>query len=185
MYGLEVKVKAIRLARDSNYSYREIGRILGVDHKTIKQWTIPIRRQNTVIVSRKNNKHYTINTGNINRHSKQKIIIGGCVQGREKTLEELFSIYLIRKGYKAIRQVSCKAGIVDIVSDDAIYEVKSYLTLSDFKDAIGQVLLYRQCINPRLKAFIVCWGSEVGHLHNLVKELGVTIIVFDNSMREF
>ena len=49
----------------------------------------------------------------------------------------------------------CAAGEADIVTDNAIYEVKLIYWRSDFFKALGQVLLYKHCLGKE-KAFIIC-----------------------------
>lgn len=63
------------------------------------------------------------------------------------------------KQFGGKRNVSCSAGIADIVTDWAVVEVKSNATRESFFTAIGQVLIYRQAIGP-LKAAIVFASTQ-------------------------
>ncbi len=73
----------------------------------------------------------------------------------EKSLEATFGEYLKKQGISVSHQVICDAGIADIVTPDAIYEIKDTLDREAIFSAIGQVSIYRQQINPTAKAFVV------------------------------
>lgn len=73
----------------------------------------------------------------------------------EKALELSFGQSLEEQGISVQYQVKCDAGIADIVTPDAIYEIKDTLDENSFFKALGQISVYRQQINPAAKAFIV------------------------------
>ncbi|MBD2681577.1 hypothetical protein H6G98_28575 [Nostoc sp. FACHB-857] len=81
------------------------------------------------------------------------------------------------------RQVSCQAGIADVVTRNAIYEIKLHLNKTEVFKAIGQVLLYRQCINPNCEAIIVCKSSQVRDLYQVIKELDVQIFEWEPEQK--
>ena len=98
----------------------------------------------------------------------------------ESKLERDFSSYLTNLGMSVQTQVRCDSGIADIVTENKIYELKHQLNRSSFFSAIGQVLLYRQSINPKAAVAIVCRISLVSELHEVAKRLGVEVIVWRN-----
>lgn len=59
------------------------------------------------------------------------------------------------RGETTQREVRCAAGRADIVTAVAVYEVKCRLTPDALAEAIGQALLYRACIDPKLDAVVV------------------------------
>lgn len=102
-------------------------------------------------------------------------------EGNEAALEKKFVAHLKQLGVASNTQVICKAGIADIVTQEKIYEAKDVLTGSSLFRAIGQVLLYRQCINPSAGAAIICNRSLVEHLHPVALLIGVEIIVWSTA----
>ncbi|MBW4474698.1 MAG: hypothetical protein KME45_30620 [Stenomitos rutilans HA7619-LM2] len=96
--------------------------------------------------------------------------------GEEAKLEQEFVQHLKQQGIDTQTQVPCLAGIADIVTPEIIYEVKHILSRSTLFHAIGQVLLYRQCINSTAQAVIVCRRSTVSHLHALAESAGIAVI---------
>lgn len=74
--------------------------------------------------------------------------LGSGSVSTERDIEISFAGYLREKGLNPRRQVQCWCGTADIVTDDAIYEVKKNLDRESLFRAIGQVLLYRMAINP-------------------------------------
>jgi threonine dehydrogenase-like Zn-dependent dehydrogenase len=51
--------------------------------------------------------------------------------------------------------VSCAAGIIDILTTDTIYEVKLNLTRDNIFEAVGQAMIYRECVRPWARIIIV------------------------------
>lgn len=98
----------------------------------------------------------------------------------EAALTQAFAAHLVSRGERVAVQVTCAVGIADVVTDRAVYEVKFYLTRNNVINALGQVLLYRQAINPALRAVIV--GFEVPSvpldaLVHYANQLGVEVMV--------
>jgi hypothetical protein len=103
----------------------------------------------------------------------------------EKRIEQNFGERLQRQGIKVQYQVHCENGIADIVTPSAIYEVKASLTRKELHHAIAQVLAYRACINPQLKAFVI--GSKPkgeSVAISLAHSLGVEVIIWDEEASE-
>lgn len=78
----------------------------------------------------------------------------------EKDLERCLVRFYKKKKKGCRYQVQCDAGIADIVTDDAVIEVEYTLSRSKAFEAIGQVLAYRQAINPFAKAEIVALSID-------------------------
>lgn len=115
--------------------------------------------------------------------------------------EELKEIDLQKKLVNLLKQqditvqeprLPCLAGVPDIVTFDAVYEIKLYLNKDDLFEAIGQVLLYRQClieekrIKPSAKAFIV--GIDDGKIKRLIphiNKLGVEVKLWNSELNNF
>lgn len=98
--------------------------------------------------------------------------------GLESSLERDFSEYLRSLGISVETQVQCASGVADIVTENKIYELKHELNRSSLYSAIGQVLLYRETINPKAGVAIVCSISLVPRLHAVANGLGVEVIVW-------
>lgn len=105
-------------------------------------------------------------------------VLGMCVS--EESLESMLSEYLTAHSKRNRRQMSNAAGVADIVTDDAIYEVKLHLTRSKYLKAIGQVLLYRQAINPGLRAVVVGPKGEEELPTELAAQIGVETWLCDD-----
>lgn len=72
-------------------------------------------------------------------------------------------------------------GRADIVTDEAVYEVELTLTRAKRFEAIGQVLIYRQSINPDLKAIVIgCRSREnIEAIIENAKAIGVEVQTWD------
>jgi hypothetical protein len=81
-------------------------------------------------------------------------------------------------------QVRCDSGIADVVTENEIYELKHKLDRTTFFQALGQVLLYRQSINPRARALVVCRTSIVPELHALANRMGVEVLLWPKQLRK-
>lgn len=98
----------------------------------------------------------------------------------EAALVQAFTAHLVQEGHRVALQVPCAVGIADVVTEQAVYEVKYWLTRQNFVSALGQVQLYRAAINPRLRAVIV--GFEVpsvslAALIHYAQQLDVEVLV--------
>jgi len=99
-------------------------------------------------------------------------------QWRERDIEEAIVSHLQAQGIQAERQVSCRAGKIDIVTPDALYEVELFLSRDIFFHALGQVLLYRQSFDPTRKAIIAGLadpGSDITDLIAYARQLNVEV----------
>ena len=93
----------------------------------------------------------------------------------EKQIEKTLIKRLKNQGIPADPQFPCSAGIADIVTPSAIYEIKLRLTRDSLFHAIGQVLLYRESIDPSRQAIVVGVNSGIDDLIPLAKKIGVEV----------
>lgn len=101
----------------------------------------------------------------------------------EKDLERRVVESLERCGEPCESQVYCAAGIADIVTPSAVIEVELYLSRHKLFEAIGQVLAYRQAINPEARAVIVATSiddSAYG-IAAAARQLGIHIKLWDSE----
>jgi hypothetical protein len=102
---------------------------------------------------------------------------------KEKRLELEFGKSLSGQGIPVQHQVRCEHGIADIVTPDAIYEVKASLSRGNIYRAASQVLLYRNCINPSAKAVIVGYPDRKEPVNvGIANALGIEMIVCDDTV---
>jgi hypothetical protein len=94
----------------------------------------------------------------------------------EKSLEVRIVRYLKAMGHRVRQQVRCRAGIADIVTDDAVIEVEYYLSRAKLFEAVGQVLMYRNVINSSARAVIIAEAIDRYAPVDVARELGVEII---------
>lgn len=105
----------------------------------------------------------------------------------EKYIELKFKEFLISNGIDAENQVRCKIGIADITTKNAIFEIKKRLTLDSVRDAVAQIIAYREYINKKANLYIV--GEE--HKPNTkqclsyTKKFGITLIHYDRENDKF
>lgn len=95
---------------------------------------------------------------------------------------ELEDIILSNLPDKSVRQKVCNIGIADIVTDTAIYELKINVNANTLFKAVGQILLYRQAINPNLKAKLVISGiadSRINEMIELVRSIGIEVLLYE------
>lgn len=75
-------------------------------------------------------------------------------------------------------QVHCFAGIADIVTNTSIIEAKYCLDRATLFSAIGQVLIYRQAINPTLMPIVIGYRSSqnIFGIVQAAESMGVQVI---------
>lgn len=93
----------------------------------------------------------------------------------EAAIEASLALLLAEQGKAPRRQVACAAGIADIVTNEAVYEVKAVLSRDAMFSAVGQVLMYRAAINPALLAIVVGRSPDLS-LSRFAKSLGVGVM---------
>lgn len=89
----------------------------------------------------------------------------------EKAVVDLFS----GAGSSVRRQVPCRFGRADVVTNNAIIELKDTLSRRSLYQAVGQLTLYRPQLNPSAKMVIVCLKSKVRPLHEWAGEAGIEV----------
>jgi hypothetical protein len=78
----------------------------------------------------------------------------------ESDLTQAFCEHLAAIGIDYQTEVHCGFGRADIVTPEAIYEVKFPISRTNFFHAVGQVVLYRAGINPDARAVILTVHPE-------------------------
>lgn len=106
-------------------------------------------------------------------------------EGPEKKIEKAFGKQLEAQGIPVQYQVPCLHGQADIVTPEAIYEIKVYLNKKNLHEAIGQVLAYRAALNPAAKAIVVGCKPKRGSINiQLAQAVGVEVIIWDEPPSE-
>lgn len=99
------------------------------------------------------------------------------IAGRESELEEAYARQLTREGTANVeRQVRVTGGVADIVTDDAVIEVKLWLTRSALFSAVGQVTVYATALEKPRR---VVMGYEAGApdaLIGAIRATGVEVV---------
>jgi hypothetical protein len=81
------------------------------------------------------------------------------------------------------QQVPCPAGRADLVTKNAIFELKAYLNRRSLHQAIGQLTLYRPHLNPSAELVVVCIKSSVRGLHERAREAGIEVLEWPDIKR--
>lgn len=102
---------------------------------------------------------------------------------REAELESAVVEYFSGAGQVVRRQVDCGfAGVADIVTDDTIYELKDWLTRRTYYTAVGQLLGYRNYLDPFIGVGVICNGTSLTRrkLEKFERLNGVRVMVWGN-----
>jgi hypothetical protein len=93
----------------------------------------------------------------------------------EMEVEDALARWLSDHGKSYQRQVRCEAGIVDVITDTHIYEVKLSPTRDSYFKAVGQVLLYAASLETNLQPVIVVnrYDHAIASLVHHAKLIGV------------
>jgi DNA-binding Xre family transcriptional regulator len=108
----------------------------------------------------------------------------GDSRGDHQALRTAVIEALRAQGIILSEPVVCIAGEPDIVtaSHDAIYSVHSRLTRDRVCAALGELMLYRACINPHARTIIVGHATpEALVLRPLIASLGVEVMFWGNA----
>jgi hypothetical protein len=101
---------------------------------------------------------------------------------REAALERQILDAFSGAGVAAWSQVTCpKWGRADVVTKGAVVEVKDVVNRVTLHQAIGQVILYRQQLNPKARAVIVCNTCRVDQGREVAGLLGVELLVWGDD----
>lgn len=106
-------------------------------------------------------------------------------QRREAELERAVVAYFSGVGQMVRRQVDCGfAGIADVVTEDAVYELKDWVNRPTLYQALGQVRGYSRYLSQHLRRvlreYIICNGTSLSARKREKFESlhGVTIMVW-------
>jgi hypothetical protein len=115
-------------------------------------------------------------------------ILGGCEtkprrKAGERLLEKKVFDFFVGAGELVWRQVDCGfAGVADVVTKDAIYELKDRLPRRSYQQALGQLQLYKNYLNPCARMGIICNGTNMSprKLEKLESLTGVAVLVWQD-----
>tara|TARA_Y100000034_G_scaffold27388_1_gene32678 strand:+ start:121 stop:825 length:705 start_codon:yes stop_codon:yes gene_type:complete len=93
----------------------------------------------------------------------------------ERDFETAYCRKLASEGVTYRRQVSCEAGIADVLTDEEIIEIKLNLSQSRLFGAMGQVLAYQAEIAPEKRAVILTNKPPKKAHARKAARLGITI----------
>jgi hypothetical protein len=105
----------------------------------------------------------------------------------EPALRAAIAQTLRAHGIAVDEQVVCAAGAADLVTArrDVIYEVKLHLNRRALQQAVGQLVLYRQAINPTARAIIVGYATaETAALLPTITVLGIEVVALGDGAWE-
>lgn len=102
----------------------------------------------------------------------------------ERGLQHQIVTRLRLQGHNPKMEVSCGVGRADIVTDDAVFEVKCTLTRSEMLKAIHQVKRYRDVLDPDKRAIVIGKESteDVNDLIRFAQSEGVEVVFWQKSL---
>lgn len=86
---------------------------------------------------------------------------------------------LTASGERCLRQVRTACGRADVVTDDAVYEVKNELGREELLKGFGQVTVYAQCLGKRRRVLIGRRVSGNAALESAIEQQGVEVQFID------
>jgi hypothetical protein len=102
----------------------------------------------------------------------------------EAALKEAVLDLFSGAGMYVRQEVPCSAGRADVVTRNLVIELKAYLSRRSLFQAVGQVNLYRHCLNPMARAVVVCIKSKVRALHDVARGAGVDVLEWADVKRD-
>lgn len=116
-----------------------------------------------------------ITTGAVTR---KRLRMGIPPMGSQK--ERKFQRRFVLSLDNPLQYIKTEYGIIDVMTEDAIYELKPVLDLSSCQKSLGQLLLYKNAF-PQKKLFIVSEIVKIKEdLKKKVQRLGIQIVTFVN-----
>lgn len=106
---------------------------------------------------------------------RHRLGIGGARQSKEEILQNKF---FLQPKENSTMYVSCFAGIIDILSDSAIYEVKVDVDSNSLKMAVGQLFVYGLAYPNKKKIIVTNHVKASNALVKSVRSLGIEVITF-------
>lgn len=90
---------------------------------------------------------------------------------------------LLHKHVGGTREVKCRYGFVDVLTEDAIYEVKCW---SCYKNVIGQLVGYESCFKGRKKVAVLFGKpfrdrTKKRHVVELLKSHHIEVWMYDSN----
>lgn len=135
------------------YDDKKISEMTGINVKTIADWRLMM---------------YELETAGIRTKPLMKTSPEREIQSRfTQTLDTPFQEY-----------VKTKYGIIDILTDNAIYEVKVDINNSSIHKPIGQVLLYSTEMQNRAKVIVARSIKISEHIRQSINNMGIQLLEF-------
>lgn len=101
---------------------------------------------------------------------------------QEAEMETILGAQLAAQGHQVRRQAPTAAGVADLVTDKAVYELKLRLSVYATWQAVGQVMIYRQALGGHLQPVIVGGHDpNAERLYEYVRDLGIQIIFWEEE----
>lgn len=97
--------------------------------------------------------------------------------GNEQALESRLCRTLDENGISWERQVRTECGIADVVTDEAVYEVKLVLDRSSLFKAYGQVTVYAEALGKKRRVIVGYPVRGLDAMVGAIERLGVEINV--------
>lgn len=96
----------------------------------------------------------------------------------ERETEDALVEQLTAQGIAVMRQVHVATGVIDVLTPDAIYEVKSFLTRDCLFEGLGQLLVYQAGRGEGPPLRLILFGretKETAALVSVLAQLGVEV----------
>lgn len=117
------------------------------------------------------------------KHSPIKGIPTRVVRNFQKVEKTVAEILRDEYGQNRVEmRIHCGVGIIDILTEDYICEVKTLLDRASIFQAVGQVLLYRECIKPYripIIAGVIGKNELVLKWEQYLSNIGIGLITLD------
>lgn len=97
----------------------------------------------------------------------------------EKAIEDVLYERLVDMGLNVKRQVQIGAGVVDIITDEAIYEVKYKLDRDSVFRGTGQLMIYSQHFKDKSLRMVGLEHSDLKILRPYLRRLGIHVYPID------
>lgn len=145
----------------------------GINIKTIRDWRMMMYRKSRLMFEDEEKRpiqkqpKYVYPEKEVTKKRKRYV--------DERNLQEAF-VESLTMPYK--QYVSLPFGIIDVLTDDTIYELKTRLTRGDLQQALGQITLYGT-MYPKHKKVIVANILKISfELEEAAMKTGVEILIF-------
>ena len=180
------------LQRDPEVSDRLIAERVGCSHQMVCNWREKCENQGMIPrVEQRRGRGGRVQNVSRRRDAArgEGELIGPFVEILcEEDLQRAVVAYLrgLPGGEEVKEKVSCSAGVADIVTPDAVYELKERLDRSKWFESFGQALCYRDALDAlRMKRPVIVCGSFYERTHEDLEpqeiKYGLQVLVWDGQ----